>query len=591
MLSSGPKSYYDDYVRKKDTERAFAKPPALLTDRNAYINFLEVQLERVSAACFSAHGHETRFNDMQGLIVSLDERCNNTSRFIALAQQSTEEIRSEFNQRVELEANVTKGLRTEVKKSFELLSLKVAHVEKVIALLPQIDGKLNAMDKRLGEYESKQRGIELECRTSSKLLHERIEKLDSEKDELYALLESTRASVSRMTFDVEENTSRVNNYIAGVEARITQTVQGNKEDTIREMIALQAKSSNQYDEVRKLVEQRDLEMLTMTRKHHKFIQDEIEEAKRKWAQDLETLSDHLQTEAQRKVEKVQHNLTTSLQEMRTAQNHQAAMVCDIEDSFLKQLHEVQERVQDITMIQQNVEEKLSTTNKSFEGRLQDLQTTLNNTSMRIAQQTGPQWPPQGFFPPSQSQDAPFGGVSYMQESGFVVPPGGAPLSPVPRNASDGSFNIHEYPQQGAANAPPGLRDKINSVHSNYHVQAQSRGLANIPAPPSPLSMRSQDLQGSSVCQQSVRPAATSPGNSHFNSRSNSRAGTVSRRFAQSKTRSRSASPGSVSKATEKAGTTSGPTTKVRKKRSDSAAEVIQKFLDIYDADQQDISKR
>lgn len=90
MLSSGPKSYYDEYVRKKESDRAFAKPPALLTDRNAYINFLEVQLERVSAACFAVQSYENRFNDMQGLIVALDERCNNTTRLISLAQQGTE---------------------------------------------------------------------------------------------------------------------------------------------------------------------------------------------------------------------------------------------------------------------------------------------------------------------------------------------------------------------------------------------------------------------------------------------------------------------------------------------------------------------
>ena len=90
MLASGPKSYYEDYVRKKDSERALTKPPALLTDRNAYINFLEVQLERVSAACFAVQSYEDRFNDMQGLIVSLDERCNNTTRLISIAQQGTE---------------------------------------------------------------------------------------------------------------------------------------------------------------------------------------------------------------------------------------------------------------------------------------------------------------------------------------------------------------------------------------------------------------------------------------------------------------------------------------------------------------------
>ena len=96
MIMSGPKSYYEDYVRRRDNDRTLAKPPALLTDRNAYINFLEVQLERVSAACFAVQGYDERFNDMQGLIVALDQRCANTTRLISLAQQCTEVLYNSF---------------------------------------------------------------------------------------------------------------------------------------------------------------------------------------------------------------------------------------------------------------------------------------------------------------------------------------------------------------------------------------------------------------------------------------------------------------------------------------------------------------
>jgi hypothetical protein len=90
MMLAGPRSYYDEYVRKQGTGRTLNDPPSLLTDRGAYINFLEVQLERVSAACLGVQAYEQRFNDMQGLIVALDQRCTQTTRLIALAQQCTE---------------------------------------------------------------------------------------------------------------------------------------------------------------------------------------------------------------------------------------------------------------------------------------------------------------------------------------------------------------------------------------------------------------------------------------------------------------------------------------------------------------------
>lgn len=90
MILAGPKSYYDDYVRKQGTGRTLTDPPSLLTDRGAYVNFLEIQLERVSAACLGVQSYEQRFNDMQGLIVSLEQRCGQTTRLLALSQQCIE---------------------------------------------------------------------------------------------------------------------------------------------------------------------------------------------------------------------------------------------------------------------------------------------------------------------------------------------------------------------------------------------------------------------------------------------------------------------------------------------------------------------
>ena len=95
MILSGSSSYYDDYVRKKGTGRIINDPPSLLTDRGAYVNFLEVQLERVSAACLGVQAYDQRFNDMQQLIVTLEQRCGSTTRLVGLAQQCT--VRKKLN--------------------------------------------------------------------------------------------------------------------------------------------------------------------------------------------------------------------------------------------------------------------------------------------------------------------------------------------------------------------------------------------------------------------------------------------------------------------------------------------------------------
>ena len=90
MLLSGSKSYYDDYIRKQGIGKTTSDPLSLQGDRGAYINFLEVQLERVSAACLGVQAYDQRLNDMQGLLVALEQKCGQTTRLLALSQQCIE---------------------------------------------------------------------------------------------------------------------------------------------------------------------------------------------------------------------------------------------------------------------------------------------------------------------------------------------------------------------------------------------------------------------------------------------------------------------------------------------------------------------
>jgi hypothetical protein len=89
-MITGSKSYYDDYVRKQGHLKPINDPSSLQNDRGAYVNFLEVQLERVSAACLGVQSYDQRFNDMQGLLVALEQKCAQTTRLLALSQQCIE---------------------------------------------------------------------------------------------------------------------------------------------------------------------------------------------------------------------------------------------------------------------------------------------------------------------------------------------------------------------------------------------------------------------------------------------------------------------------------------------------------------------
>ncbi|KAG1709707.1 hypothetical protein DVH05_020360 [Phytophthora capsici] len=89
--SSG--SYYDDYMRSnamlkhcgdKDTKK-------LLTDRSAYISFLEVQLERVSAACLTTQTFEKRLAELESSQVANDQKVGSLSKVFRLNQEYVEQ--------------------------------------------------------------------------------------------------------------------------------------------------------------------------------------------------------------------------------------------------------------------------------------------------------------------------------------------------------------------------------------------------------------------------------------------------------------------------------------------------------------------
>ena len=57
-----------------------------MADRNAYMTFLEVQLDRVTSACMTVEGFSKRLEDQNSLIISQEERIANLSRLNTLQQ-------------------------------------------------------------------------------------------------------------------------------------------------------------------------------------------------------------------------------------------------------------------------------------------------------------------------------------------------------------------------------------------------------------------------------------------------------------------------------------------------------------------------
>jgi hypothetical protein len=58
----------------------------MMTDRSAYMSFLEVQLERVSSACLTVQGFAERIEQISNQMGTQEEKVVNISRLVKLLQ-------------------------------------------------------------------------------------------------------------------------------------------------------------------------------------------------------------------------------------------------------------------------------------------------------------------------------------------------------------------------------------------------------------------------------------------------------------------------------------------------------------------------
>ncbi|POM74789.1 Hypothetical protein PHPALM_8198 [Phytophthora palmivora] len=92
-MAQGSGSYYDDYMRSNAMLKYCGEKNTrkLLTDRNAYISFLEVQLDRVSAACLNTQTFEKRLAELENSQITNDQKVGSLSKVIRLNQEYVEQ--------------------------------------------------------------------------------------------------------------------------------------------------------------------------------------------------------------------------------------------------------------------------------------------------------------------------------------------------------------------------------------------------------------------------------------------------------------------------------------------------------------------
>ena len=107
--AGGAQSYAETHRRRKGVTPAMLQSERLLTDRGAYLSFLEVQLERVSAACLQVQGFDARIDGLSTQAVQNEEKLSNATKLVQLTQSYSEQQAAHFAERLAAMEGRTEG--------------------------------------------------------------------------------------------------------------------------------------------------------------------------------------------------------------------------------------------------------------------------------------------------------------------------------------------------------------------------------------------------------------------------------------------------------------------------------------------------
>ncbi|ETM54165.1 hypothetical protein L914_02473 [Phytophthora nicotianae] len=223
-MAQGSGSYYDDYMRsnamlKHCNEKSTKK---LLTDRNAYISFLEVQLERVSAACLTTQTFEKRLAELESTQMANDQKLGSLSKVFRLNQEYVEQISQQAQSELAGHAAKVDAWMEKFSVELERQQPRMATLEEQFRqcqeYLPRLvetndaalDGVRHQVQQEIEELKAQAFALETrieDIHSSQAATERKVENLATHKlDKELALV---RSSVSEKSFQLERTVAQL----------------------------------------------------------------------------------------------------------------------------------------------------------------------------------------------------------------------------------------------------------------------------------------------------------------------------------------------------------------------------------------------
>lgn len=354
MILSGSKSYYDSYTRKRDTSRTLHDPPSLLTDRGAYVNFLEVQLERVSAACLGVQGYDQRFCDMQDLIVCLEQRCAGTTKLVSIAQQCTEELKNVTETKFDKIIQEVKTENWEMKRMLEAMSARIASVEHNSSILPGVVNRIENLERRLSEdeniIENNSKNIEddlskinrelLQCKDSQNIILEEINRLN--------------ATDSKLAFEIEEISHRTKGMLATLDDKVKDDLQTLEESFMRSLSIASSKTTSQIEAIKVDIVNRESGCLSKIRLQGESVREDILNMNQKWNEDIRKMSSQFQDRITTECEYIRSTMVNKLESLANVIENQKELTLKNDETAKQQFKKYDETIGSLSSEQEDL---------------------------------------------------------------------------------------------------------------------------------------------------------------------------------------------------------------------------------------------
>lgn len=331
--------------------------------------YKHIFLFRVTAACINLQSYDERFEDMQKLIVSLEQRCSTSTKLISLAQQCTEEVRAESLQKLDAYYKEFKEFKSENTKVIDSYQRQLSNTQKSLDSVSSYELKLKTIENRLEIIEQEQRTMQYQTKEDTLAIHNKFNNVELSQTELSSSIESIRGTISRLTFDLEESVARTNTYVRTIEERMNNSIESTKEALKDDVFSLDAKVTNQYNDCKSMIQNNNLETITSIKKHYNSMNNDIDEFRKKWEEDIESLTNKTNQHIHNQIDSVQNYINQNIDGMKYKQDEQANSILDLENDIYSNLQTIQSNICDLSQDQFDNSSKFEYITKSIEERI------------------------------------------------------------------------------------------------------------------------------------------------------------------------------------------------------------------------------